>query len=277
MKVFLMLHKENERIYGIFTDETAARQHETSDLQAVEIELLETDAVKESHYDKYDCFFRIDYENQTYWFNAPHLGVALVELYLRLCRPENFCAKIQGIRRYYIFSDVLNYREEYAMEWEAVEERSPLWETILQCVNAWNRDLCALCIHSIVGRINTEEELHAYQIKQNTYINGGLAFPENFAKASVEDIKRACALVCGYTFLEQNDHSHEFACFWASRMRIENKMEFLFWVFVYESCVGITKLPHLLYRCILDNAFQPFSKEYEEKRGYFKDWYKGWS
>ena len=276
MKVFLMLHKTNERIYGIFTDETAARQHETSDLQAVEIELLETDAVKESHYDQYDCFFRIVYENQTYWFNAPHFGAALVELYLLLHRPENFCAKIQAIRRYYIFSEVLNYQEKYAMEWEDVEETSPLWETILQCVNDWNRDLCALCIHSITPSTKTKEELRAYQTKQTTYINGELAFPNSFEEASVEDIKRVCALVCGYTFLGQNDHSHEFACFWASRMRIKDKMEFLFWVFIYESCVGITKLPYLLYQSIMNNAFQPFSKEYEKKRPYFKDWLVGW-
>jgi len=283
MQMYLMLDKE-EKLYGFYPSYTGIaangelefiQKKETDTVKALKIELISVDEVRESRNERDYVFCKVEYDNQTYWFNACNYGAAIVELYLMLNRPDDFLQKLGRIYVYYVFSDTPSLIDKDG-ESPKIYQISSLAENVLKDLNDWNRDLCALAISSMDETVNTENELQQLQSRLLPNIGEITIINEDFTRASVQNVKSACPVVCSYLFLEENDCSYDFMAFYMRCMKLEDKTEFLFWIFIYESCVGSTRLPYVLYKAIIENRFVAFADNYKNKREYFKDWNKRW-
>lgn len=283
MQMYLMLDKE-EKLYGFYPSYTGIaangelefiQKKETDTVKALKIELITVDEVRESHNERDYVFCKVEYDNQTYWFNACNYGAAIVELYLILNRPGDFIQKLGRIYTYYVFDDTPGTIDKDG-ETPEIYQISSLAENVLNHLNDWNRDLCALAISSMDETVTTENELQQLQVRLLPNIGEITIINEDFTLASVRNIKSASPVVCSYLFLEENDCSYDFMIFYMRCMKLEDKTEFLFWIFIYESCVGSTRLPYVLYKAIIENQFAAFADDYKNKREYFKDWNKRW-
>ena len=274
----------DENLYGFYRlceeedskfEDEYIQEEETGAIKGVKVEVFTVDELRESRNQKDYVFCKVEYDNQNYWFQAYTYGAAIVELYLMLRRPKDFMRKLGTISEYYMAHathDVLYKRGEMPEIYQA----SRLTGRVLEHVNEWNRDLCALAITSMDEKIHTEQDLRDLQAQLLPNIEGMTILNEDFSRASVQHIRNACPVVCSYLFLEENNCSFDFMCFYGRCMKLKDKTEFLFWIFIYESCVGDTRLPYLLYKAILENQFAIYANGYASKREYFKDWNKRW-